>query len=150
MFFPGGIIDAKTAAKRVERSRRAGEFLARDQQGIGGATGGQLGMARCSQFGIQEFQIKAGIVDNQRGSFDEGKKIAGDMSKFWFVAQEIIAQTMHRERFRRHGTFRVDILVIGVARGHVIEQFHRADFHNAVTGCGVEPGRFGIQHDFTH
>ena len=57
---------------------------------------------------------------------------------------------MHLERFFGHGAFGVDVLVIGAARGHFVEQFYRADFNDAVALAGFKACRFSIKNNFTH
>ena len=150
MLFPRRDVDAKTAAQRIERRRRSGEFLPRDQQRIQRAREWQLLMARRRQFGIQKLHVERGVMDHQLRIGDEIQKIAGDGGEFWFVAQEIIAQPMHLERLGRHEAFWIEILVIAAPGRQMVEQFHRADFHDSVALRRVQPGGFGIQHNFTH
>ena len=64
--------------------------------------------------------------------------------------KDIVADAVHLEGFARHAPFGVDVLVIGLARGKVVDQFHRADFHDPVTFGGLKAGGFGVQNDFTH
>ncbi len=57
---------------------------------------------------------------------------------------------MHLERPFRHGAFGVDILVIGAAGWHVVDQLDPADLHDPVAGERVKAGGFRIHHDLTH
>jgi hypothetical protein len=36
------------------------------------------------------------------------------------------------------------------SRGDAVDQLDRADLDDAVTGRGIEPGRFSVEHDLAH
>ncbi len=150
MLFARCVIDTEPAAQRIQRRGRARKFLARNQQGIQRLFERQKPQVRPAQFGIQEFHVKGSVVDHQSRIPDKIQKRLPDGSENRLVAQEIIAQTVHLERFFRHHPLRVDVLVIRPARGHMIEQFDRADFNDAVTLGGFKACGFGVQNDFTH
>ena len=64
------------------------------------------------------------------------------------VAQEIVAKAVNLERLFRHGAFGVDVLVIGPAGRHVVEQLHRADFDDAVAFGGFKARWFRCRGRF--
>ena len=66
------------------------------------------------------------------------------------LAEEVIAQAMHVERFFRHQALGVDVLVIDAPRGHFVEQFDRANFDDAVALARLKAGGFGVEDDLTH
>jgi hypothetical protein len=150
VLFARRIVDTKAAAERIKRGRGTGELLARDGQRIDGARPVDGGQADQFQFKIQELDVEGGVVDDQLGIADEVEESAANDAKHRFVAQEVIAQAVNFERFFRDGAFGVDVLVIGAAGGHVVEQLHRANFHDAVAFRGFKARGFGIKNDFTH
>ena len=144
------VVIAKAAAERIQRGRGAGEFGAGDQQRVDGAFGVDEGQVGPSEFGVEEFHVEGGVVDDQLGIADKGEEIAGDGGENRLAAQEIIAEAMHVKRLFRHGALGVDVLVIDAAGGQVVVQLDRADFDDAVAFGGLEPGGFGIKDDFAH
>ena len=150
VFFTGGIVDAETAAQRIQRGPRAREFLAGNHHGIDSAAHRQRREVDCNQFGIQEFHVKRRVMDHHLRIGEKVEKRRGDGAEQRLIAQEIIAQPMNRKGIGWHGALRVDVLVIGFTSWNVVPQLDRADFHDAVSGGRVQPGGFGIEHDFTH
>jgi hypothetical protein len=150
VLFSGGVVDTEAAAERVERGGGAGEFLPRDQQGIGGAAHGDLWQADGAEFVVEELHIESGIVDHQLRVADEIEEGLAYVFENRVVSQEIVAEAMDLEGGGGHGAHRVYVLVIGLAGGQVVEKLDRADFDDAVAFAGFKAGGFGVEDDLTH
>ena len=139
------VVDAKPAAQRVKRRRRAGETAPGDGQRIKRAVHSDKRLFDPAELRIQEFHIECSVMDNQLGVVaNEIQKVLGDSSEQGLITQKIVAKAVHFERTLRHGSLRVDILVIGAARGHVVYQLNRADFDNAIAVFRLETGGFSV------
>ena len=64
--------------------------------------------------------------------------------------QEFRAQPMNGKSAGRHVALRIDVLVIDLAGGDMIDHFDAADFHQPVSVDRIKPGGFGIEDDFAH
>ena len=77
VLFAFGVINAKAAAQGVELGGRARVLGAGQRDGIKGAGHGQSGAAHAGPLGVEEFHVKAGVVDDEPGIADKGQKIGG-------------------------------------------------------------------------
>ena len=57
---------------------------------------------------------------------------------------------MHREGFRRHGPFGIEIAVKGLPGRHAVENLDAADFDQPIAAQRIKAGGFGIENDFAH
>ena len=53
-------------------------------------------------------------------------------------------------RAGRHVALRIDVLMIGLAGGDVVEHFDTADLDQPVAVDRIKTGGFGIEDDFAH
>ena len=143
-------LDPEPAAQRIQRRRRTGKLLARDQQGINGLIHRQKRQFDPAQFRIQKFHVEGRVVDHQLGIPDKIQKLRADLRKDRLVAQEIIAQPVHFKGGLRHRPLRVDVFVKRPTRRHVIVQLDRPDFDDTVPFRRFKTRGFGIQNDLTH
>lgn len=125
-------------------------LAARQQQRVHQPLARDRGALDAVKLGIDEADVERGVVDHQRGVADELQKLVGDLVEQWFRRQEFGRQSVHRERFRRHVPFRVDVDVKGLPRRHAVEDLDAADFDESVAAERIEAGRFGVEDDFAH
>ena len=150
VFLARRVIDVEPRAKRIERVLRPGKPLSGDLQRVERDAWGKLRFAAPAQFGVQEAHVEGCVVDHQPRARGEIQERLGDVRKHRLVGQESLADAVHGEGFLGHVALRVDVLVIGAAGRDVVEQFHRADFHDPVAVVRAEPGGFGVHNDLTH
>lgn len=76
-----GIIDIEAAAKGIEIGGGAGKFFPGDFQGIDDTHQLESRMPDRLQFGIKEFDVKFGIVDDHPRLPDEIQKVSVNLGK---------------------------------------------------------------------
>ena len=150
MFGAARIVDIITAAQSIQRIGTTRIAPPRQRQRIENAVKTQNLPVMFFQLGIQEFNIKFGIVNHQPVIADKGQKFIGNLGKYRLIFQKFCREPMHALGFFRHIPFRIEIDMIGLAGGNGIEQLDAANFHNAVALRRVKPGGFRIQYNFTH
>ena len=89
-------------------------------------------------------------MDHQGRVADKVQKGVGNLGEQGVSRQEFDRQTMHVEGLDRHVAVGIDVLMIGVAGGDMIDQFDAADFNDAMAVQGIKPRRFRIQYHFPH
>ena len=89
-------------------------------------------------------------MNDQFGVSYELQEFLRNRFENWLVAEEVIAQTVHFKCLLRHCTFWIDVLVVCPSGGHMIEQFHAADFYDAITFVRIKTGRFRVHYNLTH
>jgi hypothetical protein len=57
---------------------------------------------------------------------------------------------MHRERFGRHVTLRIEVAVKRLAGRHPVENLDTADLDQSIAPQRVKAGGFGIENNFAH
>jgi hypothetical protein len=150
MLFARGIVDAKPAAKRIERRGRARKPFPGDEKRIKRPLGREGRQPGPAQFGVEKLHVERSVVNDQPGVFDEVEEGLSNGLEHRLVAQEVIAQPMNLERLFGHRTQRIDVLMERPSCWHVIEQLYRANLDDAVTLDRLEASGFGVQNNFTH
>ena len=102
------------------------------------------------ELGIEEGDVEAGIVDDQRSAFDEGQKLVGDFRKARLGAQELGADAVDLIGLCRHVPIGIEIPAPGEACRQVVVQLDAGDLHDAVPELGLEARRLGVEHDLPH
>ena len=102
------------------------------------------------QFGIDEFGIKRGVVNQDRRTVDEFEQIVGNGFEQRFVAEKFGGQAMHRERTFVRIALRIEVMMKVSAGELAIDHFNRADFHQFVSQFRLKTGGFRIEYDVTH
>jgi hypothetical protein len=88
-------------------------------------------------------------VNDEPRIADELGELVRDGCEDGLVLEKLVGEPVHREGAGRDRTFRVDVDVIALARGDVIEKLDAADFDHPVALGMIRAGGFGIQNDFT-
>jgi len=114
-----------------------------------GALGTSSGF-ESAQFRVQEPEIEAGVVDNERRVAQKLEQRIDHGTERRFVRKKFIGKTVHALRLKRNVPFGIDIGLKALAARQVIEKFDAADLDDAMSVGGIEAGRFRIQHHFTH
>lgn len=146
----GGIVDAETAAKRIERVVGTREAAARQFDRVERPGWSEGRMASPAEFGIQELHVEGGIVDHETALADESEEVCRDGGEDRLVGQEVAAEPMNGKSLGRHVALRVDIGVKDAARRHMVEKLDRADLDDTVALHRIEAGGLGIENDLTH
>ena len=143
-------VDAKALAQFVQRIARAGNLALGDFDGVDGARQRNARAADPLQFGIDELDVEAGIVDHQRRVAQEFQEFLHHMGEQRLVGQEFRRQAMHPLGFDGHVAFGIQIELQGAAGGDMIHQLDAADFHDAMPVARLKACGFGIEDDLTH
>lgn len=149
---PVRIGDAEAVAQRVQRVALAREQRARVQQRVGDrfAVLGDRAAAGLGQLGVEELHVERGVVRDQLGALDELDELVGDVAEARLVGQEFGGQAVDRQRLGVAVAVRVQVDVQVVAGGHPVDQFDAADFDDAVSLGGIQPGGFSVKDDLAH
>ena len=100
------------------------------------------------QLHIDEADIEGGVVKHELRTRDEVEELRGETGEDRFVGEELRRKPMHGEGLRGHVALGVDIFVPGPTGRDVVGEFDAGDLHQPVAIAAVEPGGFGIHHDF--
>ena len=101
------------------------------------------------QLGIEEFQIEARIVDDQRRLAEEFQKRVRDLGEARLVGEKRAGDAVHAFGFRRHVAFGIEIGLKRAPGGKMIDQLDAADLDDAVAVGRIESGGLGVENDFT-
>ncbi len=142
-------IDGEAPAQRVEAGLGAGEAPAGEGERILDIAA-QRRLAETAQFGIDEFEIELGVVDDQPAVADELEERLGMLGEGRKFRQELGREPMHRIGLFRHGALGIDMAVEDAAGRHVIDQLDAAELDDAVPVAGIETRRLSIEHDLAH
>ena len=142
-------IDTETLAEFVQRIARPGKFALGDFDGVDGAGQRNRLVAGAFQLGIDELDVEAGIVNDQRRIAQKFQKFFHNLGEQRLVGQEFAGQAMHPLGFNGNVAFGVQIELQGAAGGEMVQQLDTADFHDPVAVARLKPCRFRIEDDFT-
>ena len=145
------IVDAVFRAERVEVIGPGRMLAARQRQRIDQTLAADQRPLDHFKFGAQEFVVEFRIVDDQRRVVaDEPEKLVADVAEAPVRFQEFDRQPVNGEGFRRHIPVGIEIGVKRRAGRDAVEQLDAADFDEAMTLVGIQPGGFGVEDDFAH
>jgi hypothetical protein len=102
------------------------------------------------QFAIDESHIEAGIMNNEISVPDELQETIRNLREDGIICEKCFRQSVDGERFIRHVSLGINVLMIGVSSRNVVIQLDTSNFHQSVSRAWVEPGRFRIKDNFTH
>ena len=111
---------------------------------------GRRGLPGPAKLGVEKLHVEGGVVDHQPRIADEIGEVGGYRLEDGFVGEKLGRQSVHRDRLLGDVALRVDIDVERAAGRHVVEELDGADLDDPVAGIGIEAGRLGVEHDFTH
>jgi hypothetical protein len=99
---------------------------------------------------IDERDVERRVVDDELGTSHEVEKIRSDLAEPGLVTQELRSEPVYLQRRFVARALRIDVSVEMVAREPPVDEFDAGDFDDAMAGCRVKAGRFGIQDDLPH
>ena len=143
-------VDGKALAQLVQGIARAWMLALGDLDGVDGAGQRDGRLAAALQFGIDELDVEAGIVDHQRGIAQELQEFFDHMREDGLVGQEVAGQAVDAGGLDRHIAFGVQVELQRAAGGKMIQQLDAADFHDPVALARLEARRFRVEDDLTH
>jgi hypothetical protein len=89
-------------------------------------------------------------VNDQLGILDEAHELLRDIAESRFIRKEAIAQPVHSECTGVDRSLRIQIVMEMATGKPSIQEFYRANFDDAMTLTGFEPGGLCIQYDLSH
>src|SRR5262245_45213499 len=125
-------------------------LLARQHQRIDYALGQECRHVEARELGIEEADVKRGIVDDEARIANEREEVAGDGGKQWLAFQELGRQAMDGLGVGRHLPLGIDIGMKGPAARNMVDELDRAEFDDAVTLGMVDAGGLGVENDLAH
>ena len=99
---------------------------------------------------IQKCNIERRVVNHQFRAGDVIQKLLGDLAELRLVGEKFAGDAVHLQRAFFAVAFRIDVAVKMFAGGLAVEDFHRADFDDAIAQRRVEAGSFSIEDDLAH
>ena len=150
MFGAARIVDRVARTQIVKTVRDAWMLAPRQQQRVDQPVAGDGRPFDAVELGVDEADIERGVVNYQRRIGDEFEKVLHHLGEQRLVGEEFAGKSVHRERFRRHVAFGVDMAVEGLARRHAIENLDAADLNQSIPAQRVEAGGFGVENYFAH
>ena len=96
-------VDAEAGAERVEAVLGAGEFRARAMASVSTIRVMQTQRpAALAELVVEEAEIEAGIVRDQRRIADELEQLLADVAEARLVGEEAVGEAVHRLGLARH------------------------------------------------
>ena len=89
-------------------------------------------------------------MDYQFVITDKRQEVADDFGKDRIVSEKRFRKSMNPKGFCRYVPFRINVLLVGLPRRHVIDQLNTTDFNNTVASVRVKARGFRIENNFTH
>lgn len=149
MLVPHAAVNAHAGAQGVEVGPHPGVFAPGHGQGVGGAIHAPLhAKVQAGKLGVEELEVKAGVMNHQPSRADKGNKIRRLVGEQGLVVQESVAQPVDAGGLFGHVAFGVEVAVKLPPRGEMVDKLNTAHLHHAVPGGGVKAGGFGIEDDF--
>ena len=108
------------------------------------------GAAAALELEIEEAEVEAGIVRDERRILDEVEQLLGLLREARLVRQEDRCEAVDRFGLARHVALGIEISVEVPAGLDAVEHLDAADLDHAVAAGRVEPGGFGVENDFPH
>jgi hypothetical protein len=99
---------------------------------------------------IEEPEIEAGIMRDQRGILDEIKQLLGPLAERRLVGKEDVRKSVNRLRTGRHRTLRIEISMKVAAGLCAVDHLDAADLDDPVAARGIQAGRFRVKDDFAN
>src|SRR5512139_1702492 len=96
---------------------------------------------------IQKADVERRVVNDQLGAVYEREEFVGDVGELGLVGQEVLSDSVNRQRPTVDFALRIDVSMKVTAREFSVDQFYGADFDDAMAVFGFETGGFSIQHD---
>jgi len=134
----GAVLDAMAAvdpeahAQGVEAVLGARVPGTRERQRIDHAAHRHARPAAAFQLVIEEAEVEAGIVRDQRRIFDELEQLLGLLGKQRLVGQESVGEAVHHLGLERHFPFRVEICVEVPTGFDPVDDLDTADLDHSV------------------
>ena len=108
------------------------------------------GPAAIFELEIEEAEVEAGIVRDERRILDEVEQLVDRLGKARLVRQEDARQAVHLLRFERHVALGIEVGVEMAAGFDAVDDLDAADLDHPVAAGRIEPGGFGVENDFPH
>src|SRR5690606_10338132 len=133
---------------RVERVALAGMHLACERERVEHAAAAS-DVARAAaeklELVVDELDVEVGVVDDELRAADELEELVDDVRETRLLGEEVVVDAVHLERTDLDGPVRIQIAMERSARRPPVDQLDAADFNDAVSRGGLEPGCFGIE-----
>src|SRR5690554_309622 len=151
--FPVAIVYPQAATEFVQTDPGPGILLARQCEGIqNGAVVFHTPVLATEQFEfvVDKANVESGVMDHQFRAGNKLHKLIDNLRKYGLVCQEFVTDAVNRQGAFIHFPVWLDILVVITLGDSAIDDFHTADFDDAVPFAGIQTGRFRIQYNLTH
>src|SRR5579872_3427224 len=123
------MVDGVADTQIVEPVRCTGMLAARKKQRIDQPLAPDQRTAGALKLGVEEADIEAGVVDDERSIAEEPDELIGNSCKSRLVLEEFVAQSMDHERLRRHVALGIEINMECLTRRDTVDQLDTADLH---------------------
>ena len=150
---PVGVIDLQAFAQGIQRIALAGIARFSQRQRIDHLThmAGKARLFDQLQLVVEKAHVKRRIVDDDFvRPLDKVEKLLRHIGKYGLVCQKFGRDAVHRLCPCVNVSLGVEVQVQIMPCGLAIDQFHTADFDDAVAFGHFQPGGFGIEKDLTH
>src|SRR5262249_37672848 len=142
--------DVETFADSVERGRRAGAMLTRQDKRVDEALFRQRGTAEKFEFGVEEVAVELGVVGDDGGVAEEFHQPVDDIRvrEVRLAAERLVGDAGDADGGLGNGPAGIDVDLEFTAGRQVVDQLDAADLYDPVPLSGVEAGGFGVEDDF--
>ena len=106
--------------------------------------------AALAELVVEEAEIEAGIVRDQRAIADELEQLLAHVAEGAACRQEAVGQAVHRLGLARHRPAGIEIGVEGAPGLDPVDQLDAADLDHPVAVLRAEAGGLGVEDDFAH
>ena len=99
---------------------------------------------------IEKRQVERRIVNHQLCAADVIEELLRDFTKLRLVREKFAGDAMNFQRAFFAVALRVDVAMKMFACRLPVDNFHAANFDDAIAQCGVKAGGFGVENDLAH
>ena len=125
-------------------------LAARQRERIRHAVDGDRFAPEAREFRVEETHVELGVVDDETRVADESEKIVDDRRKDRLVPQRRRRMAVDAKSVLGHLALGIDERVKHPAGRVLMDDLDPADLDDAMARGGIEAGRLGVEHDFTH
>src|SRR5271163_3408309 len=125
-------------------------LAARDEKRIDDAIAAHRGAADTIQLGIEEGEIEHRIMRNKLRVAKKGDEFVRLLGEQRLVLEKFARKAVNPKRRFRHVAFRIEVKMERLAGRETMDQLDATDLDKPIALQGIEPGGFGIEHDFAH
>lgn len=150
MLDPVAAVDSEPGAQGIETVLGAGMAASGQSQSVDHPAGAQDAASAKPKLVVEETEVEARIMRDQRRVLDEFEQILDSLGKGGLVGKKHVGEAVNRLGSGRHRSPRIEIGMEVPAGLGAVEHLDATDLDDTVAAYRIEARGLGIEDDFPH